>query len=129
MSAAVTPLSRVLFLGLDTSLCAELGRLLAGHEVLILHKVPGQSREIERYLERKKPDMLFCPSEESVRSRVLRAARTAGVPAIVVSRLPHAHEWLDAMDGGASDYVAPPFEERQLEWLLANNRRALTIGA
>jgi PleD family two-component response regulator len=118
-----------LFLGLESSLCTDLGRSLAGHEVLILRNVPEQPREIERYLEQTRPDVLFCPSEESVLSRVLRAARTAGVPAIVVSRLPHAHEWLDAIEAGASDYVAPPFEERQIEWLMSTHRRAIAIGA
>ena len=39
-------------------------------------------------------------------------------PLVVVSRLPDTGEWLDALEGGAVDYCAAPFESIQMKWLL-----------
>ena len=36
------------------------------------------------------------------------------IPVVVVSRLPEVEKWLDAMDAGAADYCAAPFEIRPL---------------
>jgi DNA-binding response OmpR family regulator len=39
------------------------------------------------------------------------------LPVIVVSRLPETDEWLDALEAGAADYCAAPFEIIHLRWL------------
>ena len=39
----------------------------------------------------------------------------------MVSRFPEVSEWLDAMDAGASDYCASPFEPAQVRWILESN--------
>lgn len=40
---------------------------------------------------------------------------------VVVSRVPEVNDWLDAMDAGAADYCAAPFEKEQLDWILESN--------
>ncbi|MBL8178398.1 MAG: hypothetical protein JNK48_27235 [Bryobacterales bacterium] len=41
------------------------------------------------------------------------------VPVIVVVRVPDTREWIAAMEAGAADYCAPPFESAQLRWMLS----------
>ena len=45
-------------------------------------------------------------------------AQSCKVPFIVVNRLPETARWLDALEAGATDYWAAPFERIQLRWLL-----------
>ena len=45
------------------------------------------------------------------------------VPVVVVSRLPETDDWLDALEAGAADYCAAPFEPVQLRWLLEAHMR------
>ena len=40
------------------------------------------------------------------------------VPVVVVSRIPETSEWLDAIDAGATDYCAAPFEPQHISWLV-----------
>lgn len=64
-------------------------------------------------------DLVFCPATYGVLEKVLAAA--SGMPqrrVIAVSRLPEVSEWLDALELGAIDYFAPPFEQSQVRWLL-----------
>ncbi|HEU0121956.1 MAG TPA: hypothetical protein VFQ91_15605 [Bryobacteraceae bacterium] len=65
-------------------------------------------------------DLVFCPASCDTLQQVLSAA--AGLPArprvIAVSRLPEVQEWLDALEQGAIDYFAPPFEQSQVRWLI-----------
>ncbi len=49
--------------------------------------------------------------------------RFRGLPVVVVSRLPEVEGWLDALEDGAADYCAAPFEPVQLRWLLDTHTR------
>jgi FixJ family two-component response regulator len=40
------------------------------------------------------------------------------LPVVIVSRLPEVSEWLDALDAGAADYCAAPFEHQHMSWLI-----------
>jgi len=40
------------------------------------------------------------------------------LPVVVVTRLPGASQWLDALDSGAADYCGAPFERVQVRWIL-----------
>lgn len=44
----------------------------------------------------------------------------ADLPVIVVSRHPDARQWLDALDGGATDYCGAPFERVQIRWIMGS---------
>ena len=56
--------------------------------------------------------------------------RFGAVPVVVVSRAPDMTGWLDALEAGASDYCAAPFESIQLRWILdAHLRRPMRSAA
>lgn len=40
------------------------------------------------------------------------------LPVVVVSRAPDVTGWLDALEAGAADYCAAPFESIHLRWIL-----------
>jgi len=45
-------------------------------------------------------------------------AERPGLPVVAVSRLPEVSAWLNALELGAADYCAPPFEPAQIHWIL-----------
>ena len=61
-----------------------------------------------------RPQAIFCGTG------AVGAALAAypGVPVVAVSRGAEVSEWLDAMDAGAVDCCALPFEHRTLCWIL-----------
>jgi hypothetical protein len=40
---------------------------------------------------------------------------------VVETRNPEVREWLDALESGAADYCAAPFERSQLRWIMDSN--------
>lgn len=66
-------------------------------------------------------DLVFCPAAAAALAEVLAvtAAQRPGLRVIATSRLPETGEWLDAVEAGAADYCAAPFEATQIRWLLA----------
>ncbi len=57
-------------------------------------------------------------------------AQCGTLPIVVVSRVPDMTGWLDALEAGASDYCAAPFESIQMRWILdAHLRRPLRSAA
>ncbi|MFN0104754.1 MAG: hypothetical protein ACKV2U_22030 [Bryobacteraceae bacterium] len=65
-------------------------------------------------------DLVFCPAAGNILKQVLSAAagQMTRLLVIAVSRLPDVKEWLDAIELGAVDYFAPPFEQSQVRWLM-----------
>jgi DNA-binding NtrC family response regulator len=73
------------------------------------------------------PDIVF-----SAGGAAFFAAKSAfpHVPVVIVSRLPDTAEWLEALELGAADYVAAPFESVQMRWILeAQVRRPQAVAA
>ena len=70
--------------------------------------------------ERIHADVVFCNSEPRQYQALLNAMKQRGMwlPVVVVSRLPEVSEWLDALDAGAADYCAAPFEHQHMSWLI-----------
>jgi DNA-binding NtrC family response regulator len=70
--------------------------------------------------ERQQADIVFCNSDRNEYKRLLDALQRSGLqlPVVVVSRLPETSEWLDALDAGAADYCAAPFERQHISWLV-----------
>lgn len=62
------------------------------------------------------PDVVFCGHQRPVYQTAV--AQYANLPVIVASRYPEESDWLDALEAGAADYCAAPFEPTQLRWLL-----------
>jgi len=67
--------------------------------------------------------MVFCRAGHPELKVVLDAARARSIPVIVVTEHPDVEEWLNAMDAGAADYAAPPFDRKQMAWILSTNLR------
>jgi hypothetical protein len=98
---------RAILYSLDSSLASSLARELAkcGCQT---ESAPGAAPE--------QADIVFCPSARPVLREALHLF--PGTPVVVVSRLPEVDGWLDALEEGAADYCAPPFETIQIRWLL-----------
>ena len=65
-------------------------------------------------------DVVFCGSEPREYRLLLEEMERTGLslPVVVVSRIPEVSEWLDALDAGAADYCAAPFEHQHMSWLI-----------
>jgi len=70
--------------------------------------------------ERIQADVVFCGSEPRHYQALLTEMKSRGLrlPVVVVSRLPEVSGWLDALDAGAADYCAAPFEHQHMSWLI-----------
>ncbi|MDZ4801768.1 MAG: hypothetical protein SGI92_26725 [Bryobacteraceae bacterium] len=71
--------------------------------------------------------VVFCPSNVEIVTR-LRADGPARI-IIVVSRHPEVNDWLDALESGADDYCAAPFESSPLSWILQSSQRSGQMAA
>ncbi|MGD0579974.1 MAG: hypothetical protein ABSC08_13710 [Bryobacteraceae bacterium] len=71
-------------------------------------------------------DLVFCTTGPAFH---VAKALFPHLPVIVVSRLPETDEWLDALEAGAADYCAPPFEVIHLRWLIETHAGEMRKGA
>lgn len=113
----------ILLYGLDPSLEVELASVLKQFEVKTCHADALESIE--------GADLVFCSALGAQLRNVLELTNRgpARPPVIVVSRLPEVSRWLDAMEAGANDYCAAPFEKKHLGWILRSNIPTLNIPA
>ncbi|WP_031500981.1 hypothetical protein [Bryobacter aggregatus] len=105
----------VLLAGIEPMLAEDLSQHLSARGLKI-----HEAENIEPNESREKYDLVFCETRQPGLFALLRATSS---PVVVVSRVPEVNEWLDAMDAGAVDYCAAPFEREQLDWILES-----TIG-
>lgn len=118
----------VLLAGIEPCLAEELHRYLSSRGMEVtetpLVETPESSTPNEANF-----DLVFCET----RSPGLRALlKHVSSPVIVVSRVPEVNDWLDAMEAGATDYCAAPFETEQLDWILESTlglRKATAAAA
>jgi DNA-binding NtrC family response regulator len=82
-----------------------------------VHQSAGLESE-SKSIDEKKFDLVFCETRHPGLLSLLNAVSS---PVVVVSRVPEVNDWLDAMDAGAADYCAAPFERDQLDWILESN--------
>jgi DNA-binding response OmpR family regulator len=75
----------------------------------------------------ERPQIVFCSVAPKILQRALR--RFPRLPVVVVSRLPEVRSWLDALEAGAADYCAAPFESIHLDWILQNQLRVRMAAA
>ncbi len=99
---------RAILAGLDPGLHQDLASALRALAIEVVSS------------ERTDADLVFCgtPAVESER----RSHPT--IPLIAVSGRQDVAEWLDAMEAGATDYCAAPFELVHLDWLLRSSARS-----
>lgn len=72
-------------------------------------------------------DVIFCRADVDQVRRLKSANPNSAV--IVASRLPEVSDWLDALEAGAEDYCAAPFERSQVRWVLASHVPAARAAA
>lgn len=116
------PITAALF-ELEEDLANELTSTLAGccQVKSVQNPIPSNSRKMPQ------ADVIFCPADVS-RVRQLRTQYPKS-SVIVASRLPEVTEWLDALEAGAADYCAAPFEPTQIRWVLESHARAAAAAA
>lgn len=103
---------------MDSALAAQLCSAIKGPG-RALHSTVS-TRNCVSVAEKRHADMVFCSADQRAYRAVLDALEQRGlrVPVVVVSRFPETSAWLEAMDAGAADYCAAPFERQQISWLV-----------
>jgi len=111
-AVAIPVRPRLLLFGLDESLVSEIQTALPCCDAWV---------ETEPFHNSLNADIVFCSDNCEDLPGVLAAAKARKLPVVIVTRHPNVNDWLNAMDAGASDYAAPPFEPKQLRWILDAN--------
>ncbi len=117
--------SKILLFGLDETLSSELETVLANQEQVV-HARPFRSpQECLSEAERLGANLIFCSSDREQYLPLLEAVgrRRPDLPVVIVSRDPEVSEWLDAIEAGACDYCAAPFEASHVRWILESALR------
>jgi DNA-binding NtrC family response regulator len=104
------PGKNVLLAGLEPAVAEPLTQYLEARGLTVSSaRKPGTSSEC---------DLVFCQTRQPELKQWLAQSHA---PVVVVSQIPDVNDWLDAMDAGAADYCAAPFEREQLDWILESN--------
>ena len=108
-------MANVCFVGLEPHTAAQLHRALdqQAHKVEVL---PADTTAEKL----RNADVVFAAGDNHGYRKLLAEVRTRAPrqPFIVVTRLPDTRKWIDALEGGATDYCAEPLEPHQIYWLL-----------
>jgi DNA-binding NtrC family response regulator len=116
---SVTPIARsAILFHLEEKLEAELAASLTAASFAVQRMEPASPAV--------SGDLVFCTTGAAFH---MAKALFPHLPVIVVSRLPDANEWLDALEAGAADYCAPPFEGIHLRWLIETHAGQTRKGA
>jgi DNA-binding NtrC family response regulator len=108
-------MSQVTLLGLPDDLAQQLAQVLRAeaHQVnrrMYLQDLQRGPRAAVVFISGDTPDF---------RNRIALLRETEpALPVVVVTRLPGARQWLDALDSGAADYCGAPFERVQVRWIM-----------
>jgi DNA-binding NtrC family response regulator len=103
-------------------LASELGRSLRDLRHSVLSEAFTCAADCLATIGRVGADLVFCGTDRQQYLTILQDLRHQGqtVPVVVVSRLPETGDWLDAMDAGACDYCAAPFELHLVQRIVEN---------
>lgn len=108
-------------MGLDPAIARDLEAVLPRKSTAVTRSVPTNLLAFLRVLQESRPDVLFCPARHRHLNEILERASAERLPVVVVTRDPDAREWIEAMDAGATDYVAAPFHREQIAWVLQSS--------
>jgi DNA-binding NtrC family response regulator len=114
------PVPTVVLMGLAEGLAEELGKVLAQGGCTVCSG-PLLPRDLAlRLIDQAEADVVFCPAEPEFCTPLLETMRAEkpGLPVVAVSQVPEVSAWLNALELGAADYCAPPFEPAQIQWIL-----------
>ena len=117
------PNCTVVIFGLDEELETELRNVLSRQDQAIRVQPSQSPHECLEMAGQLGADLIFCSADRLRYLELLEAVSRSrpGLPVVVVSRMPEVSEWLDAIEAGASDYCAAPFERSHIEWILESN--------
>jgi DNA-binding response OmpR family regulator len=121
-------MANVFLIGLEQTIAAQLRRALAVDR----HRIEQKAKNIEAR-DLIEVDIVFAGGEPSEYLPLLRWVREErpALPFVVVTRIPETRAWLDALEAGATDYCSPPFDIRQIDWLmetaLSRHRSVATV--
>jgi len=119
--------AKVILFGLESSLATELRDALRRCSHASISDPMQSSGQTLAYLTTETVDLIFCgPDLHSVKTLRRLNPNTS---IVVVSRVPEVMDWLDAIEAGADDYCAPPFEDSHIRWILTNNLRPARMAA
>jgi DNA-binding NtrC family response regulator len=118
--------ANILVTGLEESLAAELSRTLVELRSTVISEPYVSAEDCLEAIDRTAADLVFCTAESDAYEELLALMRIRRreVPVVVVSGLPEIDKWLDALDAGAHDYCAAPFEARLLRNIVENAIKA-----
>jgi DNA-binding NtrC family response regulator len=119
MSSQGTQAKVVLF-GLDEALASELRDVLTERQQQVWSRPFASPPDCLGVVEEIGADLVFCSSDRDSYLALLEAIGRSkpDLPVVIVSRTPEVSEWLDAIEAGASDYCAAPFESSHIQWIL-----------
>jgi len=117
--------SNILIAGLEETVGAELSQTLTALQCGVVSHPYVSAAGCLEVVDRIAADAVFCTAEGGASEKLLALLRIRRrqLPVMVVSRLPELDTWLDALDAGATDYCAPPFEPRLMRSVLENALR------
>jgi DNA-binding NtrC family response regulator len=123
--------ARIVLFGLDDLLANELRRVLVSQKQTVFSEPFLAPRECLAVVERVGAELVFCTSHGNRYTALLEAVGRfkPDLPVVVVSRVPEVAEWLDAIEAGASDYCAAPFETAHVQWILDSALKHHSSGA
>jgi DNA-binding NtrC family response regulator len=90
-------------------------------------------RELMEVVTREHVPLAFCAEAltDGTFRDVLGATQRAGlnVPVVVASRLDDTAEYVEAMSLGAFDFIASPYAQREVEWIVNRAMPQVMAGA
>ncbi len=108
-------MANILLVGFDRVTADQLGQLIVQDN----HKFEVRSMDLAD-IPLTGSDVILASGDDKNCLKLLATLRAqlSRIPFIIVNRLPETTRWLEALEAGATDYWASPFERVQLRWLL-----------
>ena len=108
-------MARILLIGFDEATANQIGKLIQQEN----HVGDRRAMDLRTFDTAGADLVLVCGDDRKCMDMLaLSMKRGQRIPYVVVTRLPDTARWLDALEAGAVDYWAGPFERTQFRWLL-----------
>ncbi len=108
-------MAKIMLVGLDQSTTIQIARVVMRES----HQIDKRPMSVA-FNDTADADLLFLCGDDRRYLPMLRAIRNdrPHQPVVVVTRVPETGDWLDALEAGATDYCAAPFDLTQVKWVL-----------
>jgi len=121
----------ILLLGLADALASALQKALPEQGWAVQSQPCVSGSPVWGLKEGLAADLIFCAAERgSCKARLEEVKRKRpDLPVVIVSCYPETSDWLDAIEAGASDYCAPPFDPAHIRWVVQNALRSRPLAS